>query len=200
MAKSLPARRTETDICVFFYPGQGSSQHISRTTKRRPKFLVALDDQAYWEMSRCILKTPRLRFLDIHQLLNLSQADGQVLVQVMNHVVSWSNPNPTPVTDQRNNKKPALETSSAKPALRNDLVSELQHSSAQFVRLTEKKLYLFLWNMTLESPPENASVLLQQEIHELTRARLKVFKAPAMKRPLNSPGAKTTTRVMQNDF
>ncbi|CAM1507688.1 Fc.00g073290.m01.CDS01 [Cosmosporella sp. VM-42] len=157
MSKSLPAGRTDTDVQELFYLGN-ASQNIGRLAKRRPNLLAALGGQSYWEVYIRILKTPRLRFPDIHRLLDLSQDDGRVLSQVMSYVVAWLNPNPTVVVDQWNKK----------PPLRNDLMPELQHCSAQFVRSIEKKLDTFLWYMTLRSPPENASVLLQQEVLDFT--------------------------------
>ncbi|KAJ3525306.1 hypothetical protein NM208_g11697 [Fusarium decemcellulare] len=150
LSNSLTAGRSETDIQQLFYEGQQMSQGTaSTTTRRRPGFLALLADDAYRDIC------------------------------VMGHIVSWLNPTPTVITNHSDNKKPAL---------RNDLVPMLQHCSDQFVRETEKRLDVFLRygdGMTMmgtamvDSPAEAASVLLQQEVIDFTRAHIKAFKAPA---------------------
>ncbi|KAF4472983.1 hypothetical protein FALBO_131 [Fusarium albosuccineum] len=180
LSNSLTAGRTEADIQQLFYEGQQISQGTaSTTTRRRPGFLALLADDAYRDVCVYIKKTPQLRFADIHRLLNLTHRDGRILFRVMGHIVSWLNPTPTVITNHSDNKKPAL---------RNDLVPMLQHCSDQFVRETEKRLDVFLRygdGMTMmgtamvDSPAEAASVLLQQEVMDFTRAHIKTFKAPA---------------------
>ena len=180
MSDLLPADRNDTHIQELFYPGQVAAT-ISATTRRRANFLIALDNRSYWDMYDYILKTPRLRFPDIHRLTRLSKVEGRVLHLLISNVVGLLNPEPTEIFDRRDNNKPPL---------RNDLIPALQHCSAQFVRLSEKRLDAFSWVDTdmggggggaERSAPEMASILLQQELLDFAIARIAAFRSPATK-------------------
>lgn len=57
----------------------------------------------------------------------------------------------------------------------------LQSCSDQFIRVTEKRLGLSLWDAGPLPAPEAASILLQQEALDFVRARFDAFKDPSAK-------------------
>jgi hypothetical protein len=171
MSKSLTAERREEEVRQLFYPGQ-ASRPINPSTKRNPKFLVAFDAHAYWDVYERILRTPALRFPDVHRLTDLSYSQGRVLFQVMDHVVNWLNPNRTVIADRRDNKKPPL---------RDDILSALPPFSAKRVRQAERRPKAFNPDVTYRSSREGVSVLLQQEVLEFVLDHLAAFKGRTVK-------------------
>lgn len=171
MSESLGADRTEEQVRELFYPGQGPRQ-VGRPAKRNPKLLVVLDDQAYWDIYNCIIRTPALHFPNVYRLTDLSKNDGRVLFQVMDHVVNWLNPNRTVIKDRRDNNKPPL---------RNDLLPALQHFSAKHVQQARRRLKMSIADVTARSQAETASIMLQQEVLEFVLDHLAAFKSRAVK-------------------
>ncbi|KAM0362979.1 hypothetical protein ACHAO7_010766 [Fusarium culmorum] len=174
MSEFLGLNRTSSQVQALFYPSSSSSHSATnQNIKRRPNFLVALDDVRYREMCSRILTTSRLRFPNTHRLASLSKDDGKVLFQVMNHVVGWLNANPTTISNQRDNNKPPL---------RADITSTLGHCSDRDIREAEKRLGILVWEPEHDSARrEAASILLQHEILDFVLQRLGDFKSPAAK-------------------
>ena len=80
MAQYLTADRTPTMIGELFYPTQDASPGRQTSSKRRAKFLTALNDQAYERVYRYILTNEnRLQFPDVHRITTLSKEEGRVL-------------------------------------------------------------------------------------------------------------------------
>ncbi|KAJ6436872.1 reverse transcriptase domain protein [Purpureocillium lavendulum] len=166
LSKSLYAGRTKEQARELFYPGQGYEQ-ISASTARNPRLLVAFDARGYWDVYERIVHTPALRFPDIHRITSLSQNQGRVLFQVMDHVVNWLNPKRTVIGDRRDNKKPPL---------RDDLLPALESFDARRLREAEKRLTTFIPPMTARPACESASVLLQQEVLEFVLEHVADFR------------------------
>ncbi|KAI5468196.1 hypothetical protein BGZ63DRAFT_344224, partial [Mariannaea sp. PMI_226] len=113
----------------------------------------------------------------------------RILFQVMSYVITWLNPTPTIITNQHNNKKPAL---------RSNIITKLQHIPAKYIREAERRLDIFIFNIaTIASRGDIASVLLQQEVLDFMQMRLKAFKAPAIKAYLNQTGDKDNVSYVE---
>lgn len=175
MVKFLKPNRSEEQIRRLFYPSVPSSSLASQlaivdhTTKRRPRFLSEVNDQAYYEIYQCIAANRQLRFPDIHCIMNMTRDDGKVLFQVMTHIIAWLNPNPTKIRNQRDNNKPPL---------RADLEPVLGTCSRnQHIQPAEGRLNAFTWDSNHLLPvPRAASILLQHEVLDFTWAHLADFK------------------------
>ncbi|KAL6405716.1 hypothetical protein AUP68_10853 [Ilyonectria robusta] len=169
----LSVRRTEGRVRDLFYPDT-TAETVDSTSSRRPKLLSGLGDRGYWEVYERILKTPQLQFVDAHRLFHLAREDERILSLMMCHIVAWfpSKPNHAARLTRRDNNKPPL---------RRDILPALQSCSDQFIRVTEKRLGLSLWDAGPLPAPEAASILLQQEALDFVRARFDAFKNPSAK-------------------
>ncbi|GJN87053.1 hypothetical protein PLIIFM63780_010635 [Purpureocillium lilacinum] len=159
MSASLGAERTREQVQELFYPRQ-SGKPLSVASKRNPKLLQSFDARGYWDIYERVLHTPALRFADVHRITGLSQGQGGVLFQAIDHVVNWLNPQRTIAVDRRSNTKPQL---------RLDLEQKLEYYTLTRLRQAEK----------------GASVLLQQEVLEFVLEHLAAFNAPKMRDYLN---------------
>ncbi|KAJ6436772.1 Maltose permease MAL31 [Purpureocillium lavendulum] len=172
MSASLGAERTQEQVQELFYPGR-SGKSVSDASERNPKLLRAFDHRGYWEVYERILRTPALRFPDIHRITGLSQGQGRVLLQVLSHVVDWLNDKRTKMAKSRSNDKPPL---------RKDLEPALDYYTPARLRQAEKRLKVFFPPATPpQSSLESASVLLQQEVLEYVLEHLAAFNAPTMR-------------------
>ncbi|KAL3954478.1 hypothetical protein ACCO45_010041 [Purpureocillium lilacinum] len=102
----------------------------------------------------------------------MSQGQGRVLFQVMDHVVNWLNPKRTIIVDRRSNTKPLLRV---------DLEPVLDYYTLTRLREAEKRVKIFHASAAPQLPRESASVLLQQEVLEHVLGHLAAFNAPKMR-------------------
>ena len=100
--------RSASDVKELFYPDAPQEADLEAAARpyRRPGFLVALDDAAYYSAYEAVLEFPDRRFPDIQALLRTGRRDGKAVSQLMYHVVRWVNPSPATVGDRQNNKPP----------------------------------------------------------------------------------------------
>jgi len=172
MSATLGAERSREQVQELFYPGQ-SGKPVSDASQRNPEQLRAFDHRGYWEVYERILRTPALRFPDIHRITGLSQGQGRVLLQVVSHVVDCLTSERTKITNSRHNDKPPL---------RKDLEPALDYYTPARLRQAEKRLKVFFPPTTPpQSSLESASVLLQQEVLEFVLEHLAAFNAPKMR-------------------
>ncbi|GJN86979.1 hypothetical protein PLIIFM63780_010561 [Purpureocillium lilacinum] len=167
MSASLGAERTREQVQELFYPRQ-SGKPLSVASKRNPKLLQSFDARGYWDIYERVLHTPALRFEDVHRITGLSQGQGRVLFQVIDHVVNWLNPERTIVVDRRSNTKPQL---------RLDLEQKLDYYTLTRLRQAEKRVKIFHPSAAQQLPRASASVLLQQEVLEFVLEHLADFNA-----------------------
>ncbi|KJZ70998.1 hypothetical protein HIM_09609 [Hirsutella minnesotensis 3608] len=168
MSASLVAERTREQVQALFYPGH-PGEPVSVAGERNPKLLRAFDDRGYRDVYERVLRTPALRFPDIHRITGLSQGQGRVLSRVLDHVVRWPNLKRTIVANRRDNNKPPL---------RQDLEPALDYFGPTRLREAEKRLKVFFPPATPpRSSRESASVLLQQEVLEYVLEHLAAFQA-----------------------
>lgn len=168
MSASLGVGRTEEQVRELFFPDR-SREPVSDASERNPRLLRAFDDRGYWDVYERILRTSALRFPDIHRITGLSQGQGRVLLQVLNHVVNWLSAKRTAVANRQDNKKPPL---------RKDLEPALDYFGPTRLREAEKRLKVFFPPATPpHSSRESASVLLQQEVLEFALEHLADFNA-----------------------
>ena len=175
MSATLGTERTHEQVQELFYPRQ-SDKPLSTASKRNPKLLQSFDDRGYWDVYERVLRTPALRFPDIHRITGMSQGQGRVLFGVMDHVVNWLNPSRTIAVDRRSNTKPQL---------RLDLEQKLDYYTLTRLRQAEKRVKIFHPSAAQQLPRESASVLLQQEVLEFVLEHLAAFKAPKVRDYLN---------------
>ncbi|KAJ6436677.1 hypothetical protein O9K51_10796 [Purpureocillium lavendulum] len=116
MSASLGAERTQEQVQELFYPGH-SGMPLSAASKRNPKLLQSFDDRGYWDIYERVLRTPALRFPDVHRITGMSRGNGRDLFQVLDQVMSWQNPERTGVN----------RGSNTKPQLRLDLEQKLDY-------------------------------------------------------------------------
>ncbi|PWI64626.1 hypothetical protein PCL_09483 [Purpureocillium lilacinum] len=174
MSASLGAERTQEQVQELFYPRQ-SGKPLSTASKRNRKLLPSFDDGEYWDIYDRVLRTPALRFPDIHRITGLSRGNGRVLFQVLDQVVSWVNRERTGVN----------RGSNTKPQLRLDLEQKLDYYTPTRLRQAEKRVKIFHASATPQLPRQSASVLLQQEVLEFVLEHLAAFNAPKMRDYLN---------------
>jgi hypothetical protein len=100
--------RSASDVRELFYPGAPLEENseVDGSLHRRPKFLGALDDAAYFNACQAVLEFSDRRLPDIQTMLGTGRRDGKAVSQLMCHVVKWLNPSPTKVGDRENNKPP----------------------------------------------------------------------------------------------
>jgi len=82
MSASLGAERTQEQVQELFYPGQ-SGKPLNAASKRNPKLLQSFNDGKYWDIYDRVLRTPALRFPDVHRITGMSRGNGRVLFQVL---------------------------------------------------------------------------------------------------------------------
>ena len=172
LSDSLGTGRSEEQVRQLFYPKSQATGPTGASTERDRTLLRAFDDRAYKDVYDRIVQTPALRFPDIHRITGLSQGQGRVLFQVMDHVVDWLDTNRASIKDRRDNEKPSL---------REDLVAALTAFDPKRLRQAEKRLTLFVPLGAARSTAETASVLLQQEVLEFVLEHLAAFKAAGVK-------------------
>jgi len=175
LSASLPAGYTDAQVYELFYTGQDAGA----AAKRRPGFLSMLEDDAYRKVYEHVRGTLRVRFVDVHGLLETSKDEARIMVQVLNHVVAWLNPSPTLVHDRRDNNKPPLW---------NDLVPALQRCTEERIQSAARRLNS---EVNTHTGAEAAAVLLQQEVLGYVRENALAFKSPTTKQYLDSMPAST---------
>lgn len=145
----------------FFYPPRGkktksASRSGGGTTSRRGELLVSLSNDEYKAVCDFLVEHPRTAFPDASAFFNIRKEEGGVMVQVMEHVVTWLNRRPKALYNfQRKNR----------PLLREDFIPELQ-------RLTPDA--------------EEASIQLEHKVLDFTRRRLSELLQPGPKQYLSA--------------
>ncbi|KAK2666543.1 hypothetical protein RAB80_018200 [Fusarium oxysporum f. sp. vasinfectum] len=108
------------DVHQVFYPkGDGNNNDDSKSspsapstikplqkTARRSGFLSSLDKEAYDGLCRHLQQNLTLRFPDVQPLLKIKKEEGEVMAQVIDHVVRWVNTQPADIVDAHENNKP----------------------------------------------------------------------------------------------
>ncbi|OBS15077.1 hypothetical protein FPOA_14091 [Fusarium poae] len=108
------------DVRQVFYPkGHGNNNDGSNSspsppstikpaqkTARRSGFLSSLDKEAYDGLCRHLQQNLTLRFPDVQPLLKIKKEEGEVMAQVIDHVVRWVNTQPADIVDTHENNKP----------------------------------------------------------------------------------------------
>ncbi|KAL6359133.1 hypothetical protein LRP88_06588 [Fusarium phalaenopsidis] len=107
------------DVYQVFYPKEDSSSGDSNSTPsvpstgkpstkatRRTGFLTSLDKEAYDSLCRHLQQNLTLRFPDVQPLLRIKKEEGEVMAQVMDHVVRWVNTQPADIIGLHENNKP----------------------------------------------------------------------------------------------
>ncbi|KAM0361982.1 hypothetical protein ACHAO7_011539 [Fusarium culmorum] len=108
------------DVRQVFYPkGDGNNNDDSNSspsppstikpaqkTARRSGFLSSLDKEAYDGLCRHLQQNLTLRFPDVQPLLKIKKEEGEVMAQVIDHVVRWVNTQPADIVDTHENNKP----------------------------------------------------------------------------------------------
>ncbi|KAK2667228.1 hypothetical protein RAB80_017649 [Fusarium oxysporum f. sp. vasinfectum] len=108
------------DVHQVFYPkGDGNNNDDSKSspsapstikpvqkTARRSGFLSSLDKEAYDGLCRHLQQNLTLRFPDVQPLLKIKKEEGEVMAQVIDHVVRWVNTQPADIVDTHENNKP----------------------------------------------------------------------------------------------
>ena len=82
MSATLGAERSREQVQELFYPGQ-SGKPLNAASKRNPKLLQSFNDGKYWDIYDRVLRTPALRFPDVHRITGMSRGNGRVLFQVL---------------------------------------------------------------------------------------------------------------------
>lgn len=187
LASSLGAKPYVTSqVQELFYPkrdndgNENSSVHSSTPpnegTARRKGFFGSLDEEGYSSLYQCVLKCdPPMQFLDIQSFLNVKKDEGEVMVQVMDHVVRWFNDQPADIIDrQENNKLPR----------RQDLITAFEKS-------TLKDYGSDAWEWltdrgrsdgcdSIASWADKHSRFVEQQVLDFTRHHMAEFKGPSM--------------------
>ncbi|KAG4277692.1 hypothetical protein FPRO04_06935 [Fusarium proliferatum] len=108
------------DVHQVFYPkGDGNNNDDNKSspsapstikpvqkTARRSGFLSSLDKEAYDGLCRHLQQNLTLRFPDVQPLLKIKKEEGEVMAQVIDHVVRWVNTQPADIVDAHENNKP----------------------------------------------------------------------------------------------
>ncbi|KAF5965913.1 hypothetical protein FCOIX_12717 [Fusarium coicis] len=124
------------DVHHVFYPkGEGNNKDDSKSspsaastikpaqkTARRSGFLSSLDKEAYDGLCRHIQQDLTLRFPDVQPLLKIKKEEGEVMAQVIDHVVRWVNTEPADIVDTHENNKP-LRRQDLIPAIKGLMVT-----------------------------------------------------------------------------
>lgn len=108
-----------TDVHQVFYPKEDGNNGDStpnssapstvkpvQKTSRRSGFLSSLDKEAYDSLCRHLQQNLTLRFPDVQPLLRIKKEEGEVMAQVMDHVVRWVNAQPAEIVGLHENNKP----------------------------------------------------------------------------------------------
>ncbi|KAG7425014.1 hypothetical protein Forpi1262_v014198 [Fusarium oxysporum f. sp. raphani] len=121
LARSLRSDAYDaTDVHQVFYPkednkngdGNPNKPSASSTAKSVPKasrrsgFLSSLDKEAYDGLCRHLQQNLTLRFPDVQPLLRIKKEEGEIMTQVMDHVVRWVNTQPADIIGLHENNKP----------------------------------------------------------------------------------------------
>ncbi|EGU83467.1 hypothetical protein FOPG_18980 [Fusarium oxysporum f. sp. conglutinans race 2 54008] len=108
------------DVHQVFYPKEESNNNgdnnptssapsttkPAQKTSRRSGFLSLLDKEAYDSLCRHLKQNLTLRFPDVQPLLQIKKEEGEVMAQVMDHVVRWINTQPADIIGLHENNKP----------------------------------------------------------------------------------------------
>ncbi|KFA53719.1 hypothetical protein S40293_09646 [Stachybotrys chartarum IBT 40293] len=103
-----------------FYPVQDSNDDAategeaihpvdepSMETIRRKGFFSLLEKQEYHDLYQHIRQgCLTLQFPDVLPILRIRKDEGEIMVQVVDHVVRWINPEPVDIVDRQENNKP----------------------------------------------------------------------------------------------
>ncbi|KAH7471456.1 hypothetical protein FOMA001_g13813 [Fusarium oxysporum f. sp. matthiolae] len=108
-----------TDVHQVFYPKEDSNNGESNPnlsasstiksgpkTPRRSGFLSSLDKETYDHLCHYLQQNLTLRFPDLQPLLRIKKEEGEIMAQVMDHVVRWVNTQPTDIVGLHENNKP----------------------------------------------------------------------------------------------
>ncbi|KAH7459119.1 hypothetical protein FOMA001_g20261 [Fusarium oxysporum f. sp. matthiolae] len=87
-------------------PSAPSTTKPVQKTARRSGFLSSLDKEAYDGLCRHLQQDLTLRFPDVQPLLKIKKEEGEVMAQVIDHVVRWVNTQPADIVDTHENNKP----------------------------------------------------------------------------------------------
>lgn len=172
----LPDAYAQSEVLQLFYPKEGDEaiasvpKGVQIGLRRRKGFLQEASDEAYHKMFQRISGGPRLRFRDVQGLLRTTKDEGRIMMQVMMHVVAWLNPNPTVVTDRRENNKPLLRED-LKPALRREPSNGGTHGGTREVS-------------TEDAAVESESIALERRVLDDVRDEMAFFKSPTAKTSL----------------
>lgn len=176
-ATSRTAAQTDELFSLFY---TGKTDDPTRVRVRRPGLLAAVDDKTYDDTYQYIHDHVDLQFADIHRLLRTNRDEGQIMMRVMAHVVSWLNPNPTWVANRENNK----------PPLRKDLVPALgqvsPHNATPAARLATRAAGPDVdvggeaddADAGVDKRAEECSILLEHRVLEFVRDSMAAFKNP----------------------
>lgn len=106
----LPAPRSPVDVQELFYPHAPADVldrlELNGHLYRRVNFLGAPEHSSYNQAYQYVLEHPEQVYADFQAILRSSMRDGEILSQVMLHVVQWLNVRPIKVASRVNNKPP----------------------------------------------------------------------------------------------
>ena len=179
MSQHLIREWSERQVPKLFYPEGASEERLCASSRRRRGFLLALDNSDFWKVYQCILQHRDLRFPELHRLCGLSEEEGKILPQVMNHVLDWLGGGRIVTFNKRDNKKPPL---------RNELDPALGHISPELLRQAKRRVDIVLeediGHNRGRPTAETASIIMQQEILEFVHNRLSAFKEASLREDL----------------
>lgn len=168
LAAILPTRNTDVQVATIrhlFYPSKAEqdSNPTAPGTRRHTGFLEALDDKGYRAFYEFLIESPYFTFPDVHKLLRTPKGEGQMMMDVMTHVVRWVNPDSAVLSDRRKSNKPLL---------REGLIPNVELLTAPGPGNDER---------ANTERAERQSILLERQVLEFVRRRMDDLKHPATK-------------------
>ncbi|KAG5962501.1 hypothetical protein E4U56_003376 [Claviceps arundinis] len=170
MSDFLRHGRSEMETREFFYPGMGS-QKVDQSYRRRPNLLVKLDRESYWQVYEHVVQRGQLSFPDVHSKFGLSELDGKILSEVIDHVVDW-------LISHRKRTPPNYYK---KPGLRVEMVAALQHIDERKLQQAKGRITVPIGEAHGQSIAEAASIIIQQEVLEFVWGRIEMFRSASAK-------------------
>jgi hypothetical protein len=150
---------------LFGVPGE---PHAS--TQSKGGFHLACSEAARDQIQDVLLTHPQICFPDLRRLLKLSKTDGRIMQQVLGHVITWLNPEPTALPAIHGKKRLSLHTDLL-PA-----VSSLSPTSLRRLQETRSRVPCPYGLREASSAAETAALMLQHEILEHTLHHLALFR------------------------
>lgn len=113
LATTLSTRTTDVEVAKIrrlFYPSK-TEQKADPTVpgkRRRAGFLEALNDAGYRTLYQFLIESPHFSFPDVHRLIRTPKDEGQIMMDIMAHVVRWVDLDSAVFSDRRKSNKPLL--------------------------------------------------------------------------------------------